>query len=156
MDNNNATAPTQVPAESAPPDARRLNRLQLLMSLGLFQIKLLADGGRDLLLVPVALACGLLGIFFGGDQPDRYFNRLLAFGRRSDRFINLFNQHDVHQSGSDGEQMPTSDQLLAPYREKLVNQAHNSPIATKANQLVDQIAEHPELTKREPRQPSKP
>lgn len=120
-------------------DARRLSRLQLLINVGVFQLKLLFDGIRDLLLVPVALGCGVYGILFGGDQPDQYFNRLLAFGRRSDRFINLFNQHD----GSSKNNQPTSDEILAPYRDRLVNQAHNSPLAAKANKIVDQISEQP-------------
>jgi hypothetical protein len=131
----------QPPASTDSPrmDARRFSRLQLLINLGVFQLKLLFDSIRDILLVPVALGCGLFGILFGGDRPDRYFNRLLAFGRRSDRFINLFNQHD----GTSKDNQPTSDEILAPYRAKLVNQAHNSPLAAKANKIVDQITEQP-------------
>lgn len=118
-------------------DARRLSRLQLLVNLSIFQLKLLMDGIRDILLVPIALGCGLFGIVFGGDHPDRWFNQLLQFGQRSDRFINLFNQHN----NSKTEDQLTSDEMLAPYREKLVNQAQNSPLATKANELVDQITD---------------
>ena len=117
-------------------DARRLSRLQLLINLGIFQLKLLMDGIRDILLVPIALGCGLFGIIFGGNHPDRWFNQLLDYGRRSDRFINLFNQHQNHS-----DSQPTSDEMLAPYREKLVSQAQNSPFATKANELVDQITD---------------
>lgn len=136
-----------ITAAEAPLDNRRLNRLQLLMSLGLFQLKLLFDSIRDIALLPIALGCGLFGIFFGGDQPDRYFNRLLAFGRRSDRFINLFNQHDHQHNNQLADDVPTSDEILAPYRDKLINQAHNSPIAAKANKLVDQIADQSDSTK---------
>lgn len=118
-------------------DARRLSRLQLLINLGVFQLKLLMDGIRDILLVPIALGCGLFGIVFGGNHPDRWFNQLLDYGRRSDRFINLFNQHDNHNT----DNQPTSDEMLAPYRKKLVSQAQNSPLATKANELVDQITD---------------
>ena len=121
------------------PDARRLSRLQLLINLSIFQLKLLMDGIRDILLVPIALGCGLFGIVFGGDHPDRWFNQLLELGRRSDRFINLFNQHD----GKNTDSQPTSDEMLAPYREKLVSQAQNSPLAARANQLVDQMTDKP-------------
>lgn len=124
-------------SEHGATDARRLSRLQLLLNLGVFQLKLLMDGIRDILLVPIALGCGLFGIVFGGNHPDRWFNQLLHYGRRSDRFINLFNQHDDNNTQS----QPTSDEMLAPYREKLVSQAQNSPLAAKANQLVDQITD---------------
>ncbi len=134
------TDPSKITPEHHETDARRLSRLQLLINLGIFQLKLLMDGIRDILLVPIALGCGLFGIVFGGNHPDRWFNQLLDYGRRSDRFINLFNQHD----NNDVDSQPTSDAMLAPYREKLVSQAHNSPLATKANALVDQITDKPQ------------
>ena len=56
----------------------------------LLQIKLLADGFRDAVLIPVSLIAALIGLSRGGDNPDREFRRIIKLGRRSERWINLF------------------------------------------------------------------
>ncbi len=130
---------------SAANTARSESRVRLLLHLGLFQFKLLADGIRDLVLVPVSLVVGIYGIVFGGDQPDRPFRQLLALGERSDRFINLFNQHDavaqdpVLLADRRAPEQPTSDELLAPYQQRLVEQAQSSKLTAKANEIVDEL-----------------
>ena len=54
------------------------------------QIKLLADGLRDAVLIPVSLIATLIGLLRGGDQADREYRRVIKLGRRSERWINLF------------------------------------------------------------------
>ena len=50
------------------------------------------DGLRDLLLSPVSIGFVLYGILVQREQPDKYFRRLMRFGRDSDHFINLFGE----------------------------------------------------------------
>ena len=57
-----------------------------------FQFKLAMDGLRDLLLSPVSIGFVLYGILVQREQPDKYFRRLMRFGRDSDHFINLFGE----------------------------------------------------------------
>ena len=57
-----------------------------------FQFKLAMDGLRDLLLSPVSIGFVLYGILVQREQPDKYFRRLMRFGRDSDHFINLFEE----------------------------------------------------------------
>lgn len=59
-----------------------------------FQFKLIMDGLRDLLLSPISIVFVLYGIVFQRQHPEKYFNRLLRFGRKSDGFINLFEEHN--------------------------------------------------------------
>ena len=39
---------------------------------------------------PISLIAGLLGLLFFHDNPNRPFHDVLAFGKRSERWINLF------------------------------------------------------------------
>ena len=86
------------------------SRFRLIWQVLLFQFKLAADGLRDLLLVPVSLGAGILGLLAGGDEPDQYFRRLQRFGRRTDLWINLFGQY---------RHGPTSDKLVKPLEESV-------------------------------------
>jgi hypothetical protein len=65
-------------------------RVALIRETALLQIKLLADGFRDAVLIPVSLIASLIGLLRGGDNPDREFRRVIKLGRRSERWINLF------------------------------------------------------------------
>lgn len=72
----------------------------------LFQFRLAADGLRDLLLSPISVIAALLGLL-NPDNPSWAFDRLMAMGRVSDRWINLFEQehqnpaHDRSQTMDD-------------------------------------------------------
>ncbi len=60
-----------------------------------FQLKLMADGLRDLVLLPVSLVATIIGLLRGGDEPEREFNQVIAIGRESEQWINLFGNHAV-------------------------------------------------------------
>jgi len=71
-------------------DASRNSRIELARKAAIFQLKLLTDGLRDALLIPVSLIAAVVGLMRGGDDPEREFRRVLKMGRRSERWINLF------------------------------------------------------------------
>jgi len=58
-----------------------------------FQLKLMADGLRDLVLLPLSLVAALAGLIRGGDEPEREFVEVLELGRKSEAWIDLFGQH---------------------------------------------------------------
>ena len=66
---------------------------QLIRDVAILQIKLLVDGLRDAVLIPVSLLAAFLGLIRGGADADREFRRVLKWGRRSERWINLFGHH---------------------------------------------------------------
>jgi hypothetical protein len=72
-------------------------RIELLREAAVLQIKLLVDGLRDAVLIPVSLGAALIGLFRGGPDCSREFNRVLKMGRRSERWINLFGHHRALQ-----------------------------------------------------------
>lgn len=67
----------------------------LIRNTVVFQLKLMADGFRDLLLLPISLIAAIIGLLRGGDEPEREFNQVIEVGRDSEQWINLFGNHDV-------------------------------------------------------------
>jgi len=80
------------------------SRIDLMREVAVLQLKLVADGIRDAVLIPVSLLAGLMGLVRGGDEMDREYRRILKLGRRSERWINLFGQQrplgKSHPAGS--------------------------------------------------------
>lgn len=83
------------------------DRRSVVMRLLVFQLKLLADGIRDLLLSPISIAATVMGFVDRSKPPDHYFQQLLHLGRRSDVFIDLFDAHreDAVQASTKAEEM---------------------------------------------------
>jgi len=131
-DRGRAAAPTGVAEEDGPSDVHS-SRLQLIWDVLLFQFKLIADGLRDVLLSPISIIAGILGLVAGGDDPHQYFRRLLAMGRRSEVWINLFGGH---RGG-------TSDELVDPVRRRVFDEAQANPwinrAGTQLNQRLDRV-----------------
>ena len=69
-----------------------------------FQFRLAADGIRDLLLSPISVIAALLGIL-RPDNPSWALDRLMMVGRRTDRWINLFEQEDQLHHQQRGQTM---------------------------------------------------
>lgn len=65
-------------------------RTALLREAATLQLKLLVDGLRDALLIPLSLIAAAIGLLRGGADADREFRRVIKLGRRSERWINLF------------------------------------------------------------------
>lgn len=74
----------------APPNEPKHGTGQLLADLLRFQIKLLVDAARDLILVPLTLGAAGLDLLFSRQQKPRFFYALLQLGERSERLIDLW------------------------------------------------------------------
>ena len=70
--------------------ADKQNRWSFGRDLMVFQFKLLADGFRDMVLIPASLIAGLAGLLFYHDNPEEPFHKVLGFGKQSEHWINLF------------------------------------------------------------------
>ena len=78
-------------------------RITLVRESLLFQLKLIADGLRDFMLVPVSLVATLVGLLRSGENPEVEFNRVIEMGKKSEQWINLFGQHDpIPEAGDAG------------------------------------------------------
>ncbi len=68
-----------------------MDRWTLIRDIAVFQVKLVVDGLRDLVLVPVSLVVGIISLVKTGNKgPGPEFYDLLRTGRRSEHWINLF------------------------------------------------------------------
>ena len=65
-------------------------RIDLIRDTAVLQLKLVADGFRDAMLIPISIVAAFIGILRGGQDCDREFRRVIELGRRSERWINLF------------------------------------------------------------------
>lgn len=65
-------------------------RVELLRQAAILQVKLLVDGLRDALLIPLSIVAAAIGLMRGGADADREFRRVIKLGRRSERWIDLF------------------------------------------------------------------
>jgi hypothetical protein len=79
-------------------------RITLIRETAILQLKLLADGFRDAVLIPISLLAALIGLLRGGEDCDREYRRVIKLGRRSERWINLFGHQQPlglsHPAGS--------------------------------------------------------
>ena len=63
----------------------------LIRDVAIFQVKLIVDGLRDLVLVPVSIVAGILSLVSGKDgEVGPEFYQLLGAGKQSEHWIDLF------------------------------------------------------------------
>lgn len=77
-----------------PPD-----RWTLIRDIAVLQVKLIVDGLRDFILVPVSLVTGIVSLVKSEHGTDNSFYDLLRLGKKSEHWINLFGA---------AEQLPTT------------------------------------------------
>ena len=67
------------------------DRWTLVRDVAVLQVKLIVDGLRDLILVPLSLIAGIVSLASGEKGvPGTQFYRLLGVGKQSELWINLF------------------------------------------------------------------
>lgn len=86
-----------------------------------FQLKLYIDAIRDLLLSGLSLVAFFLDLILQSQGPDSFFEKVLAFGRRTEVTINLFNQYDLDEQGNASVDRFLKD-VESSLEEKLKNQ----------------------------------
>jgi len=117
----------------------RSPRIELARDAAVLQIKLLVDGVRDAILIPVSLVAALIGLLRGGPDCDREFRRVIKFGRRSERWIDLFG----HQRPLAGDPVTGSMDSILDQVETVVMEQYK-----RGKQATDRPQE--EVKKQEP------
>lgn len=74
-------------------DETRVNTVTALRHVLVFQLKLAADALRDFLMSPLSVLAFVLDAIRQPKFEDSLYLRLMLFGRRSDRWINLFEEY---------------------------------------------------------------
>ena len=119
------------PSSETPPS----KRVTLIRNTVVFQLKLMADGFRDLVLLPVSLIATIIGLLRGGDEPEREFNQVIEVGRDSEEWINLFGNHDVPDSTN---AVASIDALFTKVEKTLKQQYLAAGTSAKAQAEIDE------------------
>ncbi len=117
------------------------DRWTLIRDIAVFQVKLLVDGLRDLILLPVSLITGLVSLLTGGSTPGPEFYELLRVGRRSERWINLFGAAErIYGIEKDDGYFAAEDidKLVARVETFVVDEYQKGGVTTQAKERVDQ------------------
>ena len=133
----------QPPVKPDPPDEAPdayPDRRTLVRDAAVFQVKLLADGFRDLLLVPVSIAAAILSLLTKGPKPGPEFYEVLRAGRRSEQWINLFGATDrVHGTETDDKNLPGDDvdELVNKVEKFVVDEYRSGRVTAQARGLLE-------------------
>ncbi len=120
--------------ETPAPEVR--DRWEFLRDVLVFQLKLLLDAVRDLVLSPVSIVAGVIDVISGNEPPGRYFYRLVAFGGRTDTWINLFGMPGRPEEPG-GDESDTIDSLVAQVERLMVDQYERGGVTASAKQAID-------------------
>ena len=101
-----------------------------LRNLVLFQLKLAVDALRDVMLSPVSIVCSLLDFLSGRSGQNSYFEKLMVFGRNTEKRINLFGQHQQEDKTIDRVVSQLETVIVKEYRDKNISKS-------KLNQIKD-------------------
>lgn len=116
------------------------DRWILIRDVFVFQVKLVVDGFRDLLLLPLSLITGLISLLSGGSRPGPEFYDLLRLARRSERWINLFGAVERKQGpATDDETVAAKDidNMVSRLESFLVEECRNGSITAQAKERLD-------------------
>lgn len=115
------------------------SRWAFFRDVAVFQGKLVIDGLRDLVLVPLSLGAAVIGMLTEPKNPGAKFYRVVAFGRRSEHWINLFGAaRRSHPEVFDDESEEESiDFLVAKLERRIVEQHDRGGITAQARRAVD-------------------
>lgn len=116
------------------------DRWTLIRDIVVFQFKLLCDGLRDLLLVPVSLVVGIGSVIKGGEQQGSEFYDLLRLGRRSERWINLFGAaENYHGPLADDDRFNAKDidEMVAHVENFIIDEYSKGGVTGQAKVRLD-------------------
>lgn len=133
--------PRLEPVESRPDESATWT---LVRDVAVLQVKLLVDGFRDLLLVPASLVAGGLSLVRRHDgRPGPEFYRLLAVGKQSEHWINLFGalEHSPEDAHTDAPGTADIDEIVARFEGFVVEEYRRGGVTLQARERIDRAIE---------------
>ena len=124
--------------EAAASDSQPSGRWPLIRDVAVFQMKLLLDASRDVVLSPLSLLAGAIDLLRGSEPPGRSFDRLLAAGRRSEVWINLFGGPRVDAPAEiDGPRDRNVDSIVRHVERLIARQHARGGVTSTAKEAID-------------------
>lgn len=134
------------------PDKPRKSRWEVLRDVLVFQAKLIVDGLRDLILSPISLMAGIIGLTFNPEDPGYLFRRVLYWGSRSEKWINLFGRWKPQESSIDELFSKLERRIVSDYQEGGVTASAKNFLEKSLDTWDEQIKE----LKKQANKPNKP
>ncbi len=111
-----------------------------MRDLVVFTVKVALEALRDIVMIPLALVGGVVGLVLHPEEPDRLFREVLRLGDRFDRFVDLFGAEARAREVEGGDrvgELPRVDELLAPVEELLREQHRKGGVTASAKDAID-------------------
>ena len=128
-------------SEELPAKPDEGDRWALMRDVAVIQVKLIVDGLRDLVLVPASLVAGIISVLTTENgKPGPHFYRLVAFGKRTERWINLFGALDnappeVRREAEGNDE--SIDSLVRKVEGFVVDEYQRGGITRQAKEQID-------------------
>lgn len=116
------------------------DRWVVIRDIGVLQVKLIFDGLRDFILVPVSLVLGIISLTRTGKDTGSEFYELLRLGKRSERWINLFGAADrARRAEEEAELFPGDDidAMVSRVENFVVDEYHKGGVTKQAKERLD-------------------
>ncbi len=117
------------------------DRWTMIRDIAVLQFKLVVDGLRDFLLVPASIIVGVISLVSSeSGRPAPYFYQLLAAGKQSERWINLFGALGNAPKGvidESGLADTSIDDLVAGMETFVVNEYKRGGVTSHAKKRID-------------------
>jgi len=120
--------PKPPPSPTAAPSDPRGERWALVRDLSVFTVKAALEAFRDLILIPIALVAGAVGLVFQARDPGALFRVVIDGGRRFDRWLDLFGERE------DGGGVTS---ILGKVEEALIEEHRRGGLTKQAKVSID-------------------
>ena len=116
-------------------------RRQLIRDAAVFQVKLMADGFRDLLLVPLSIGAAIVALLKGGKKPGTEFYELLRYGKRTENWINLFGAASQTSDAANDDEFRGDDidQLVARAESFVMDEYRHGGVTRQAKERLAKV-----------------
>ncbi len=127
--------------QDLPDNVATPDRWTLLRDTAVLQVKLIVDGLRDFLLVPASLIAAIVSLVSSEDgKPGPQFYRVVAFGKRTERWIDLFGAaRNSPESATEFEREdePNIDALVSRMESFVVDEYKRGGVTKQAKDHID-------------------
>ena len=124
---------------------QRPDNWMLLRDVAVLQVKLVVDGLRDVVLVPASLIAGMISLLSASaGRPGPHFYRLLAVGKQSERWINLFGAVQHSPEGRRENRRLAGgdiDEIVGRLEKYVVDEYHRGGVTAQAKERIDKALE---------------
>lgn len=112
----------------------------LIRNIAVLQMKLIVDGVRDVVLVPVSLFAGIVSLAKSDCSAGNEFYRVMRLGKKSERWINLFGAADLlPESRPDTVKFPDGDidAMVSRVENFVIDEYRKGGVTKQAKERLD-------------------